>query len=52
MPLESPTALEVTHEVTTNQEAPILSNAIHYSNVNQNTVMGIQHFNNHAQCVE
>lgn len=52
MPLESPTAPEVTHEVL-NQEVPILSNPIHYPNVNhQNTSMGIQHFNNHNQCVE
>jgi len=51
MPLESPTPLEVTHEVM-NSQSPVLSSPILYQNINQNTVMSVQNFVNHTQHVE
>lgn len=51
MPLGSPTAVEVTHEVL-NSQSPVLTNPILNQNINQNTVMSVQNFVNHTQHVE
>jgi len=51
IPLNSPTPLEVTHEVL-NSQSPVLSSPILFQNVNQNTVMSVQNFVNHTHHVE
>lgn len=52
IPLESPTPLEVTHGVL-NHQTPVSSNPILYQNVSQNnTLLGVQNFTNHTQCVQ